>query len=239
MNPDICAALGDDGERCGDRPKRPGDAGDEQHRCSKREQSGEAGGDSHRSDGLPQHAVQFGCRNADIDDAYWFAGGIEYRLIGRVEAPAEQDRRTLIGLAAAKFGLAGMIRSKLRPNRPLAIFLLYIRRSANELLRRIVVDEERRVAADIGNRAVDDPVVAEFRHPRNLDAPDHAIVKGDFRVREQFAEGKGKGSKVDIDIPLGTDVEIARQRPVTSSDQECGVDRNQQGSADYGLGSQI
>ena len=126
---------------------------------AEREQGGDAGGNCHRPDRLPQHAVELRRGNADIDDADHLAGGTKHRLIGRVEATAEQHRRAFVGLAAAEYGLRGMIGRELGADRPVAIFFFHIRRSANKLLRRIVVNEKRGSASDIGGRPVHNPVI--------------------------------------------------------------------------------
>ena len=134
LNFDVRPSLGEDGQRFRHGLQRLGDAANNHHRQPEREQRGDGGGDGHCADRLPQHAVEFGRRNADIDDADDFAGRTENRLIRRVETTAEQHRRAFVGLAAAKHGLRGMIRRELRADRPVAIFFFHIGGSANKLL---------------------------------------------------------------------------------------------------------
>ncbi len=87
-----------------------------------------------------------------------------------------------------------MIRREQRSDRAVAIFLFHVCGAADKLLRRIIIDEERGVTADIGDGTVDDPVVAEFRHLRNFDALNDAVANNDLCVREGFAKGEGKSS---------------------------------------------
>ena len=219
LNLDIRPSSGEDGQRFRHGPQRLGDAANQHHRHDEREQGGDAGGNGHCADRLPQHAVELCRRNADIDDADHLAGGIKHRLIGRVEATSEQHRRPLVGLATAKHGLPRMICRELGADRPIAIFLFDVRGSADELLGCIVVDEKRGIAADIGGGPVHDPVIGEFRHLRNFNAVDDTVANGDLRIRERFAKCQTERAKAKVDISLRADVEVACQRPVARPDQ--------------------
>ncbi len=224
---DVGSALGQHGEGFGDGFQRLGDAADQERGGDEGEQGGDTGRDSHGIHRLPQHAVEFGHGDADIDDADDLAGRIEDRLVGRVEAAAEQDCWAFIGFTATKEGLPGVVCGKLGPDRPIAVFFFHVRRSADELVRRFVIDEQGSIAADVRGRPVDNPMVTEFRHPRHFDALDHPVANGDPGVRVGLRKCERQGAKAEIDIALGTAAEVARQRPVPGPNQQCRIDRNQ------------
>src|SRR6267142_2499298 len=230
-NFDVRPAFGENRQGCRHGLQRFGDAADNQHCHPEHEQSGNGRCNRHGRKRLPQHAVELSRRNADIDDADHLAVGAEHWLIRRVETISEQHRRAFVGLAAADDGLPGMIRSKLRADRPVAIFFFHIGGSADKLLRRVVVHEQRGVAADIGGCPIDDLVIAEFGHLRNLNTLDHAVANGDLRVREGFAEGETERAQVGVDIAQGARVEVARQRPVARPHHQRGVHRDQESCA--------
>ena len=238
-NLDIRPSFGQNGKRFRHGPQRLGDAANKRHCHDEREQGGDGPGNRHCSDRLPQHGVELRRRNPDINDADHLAGGIKHRLIGGVETTPEQHRRALVGLATAKHGLPRMIRRELCADRPIAIFLFDIRGSANELLRCIVVDEKRGIASDIRGGPVHDPVIAEFRHPRNFNALNDAVANGDLRIRERFAKRQTERAKAEIDIALRADVEVACQRPIARTDQQRGIYRDQQGRTQDGLGPEV
>jgi len=62
-------------------------------------------------------------------------------VVSRVEAATEQDCRAFIGLTTTKDGLSGMVCCELGSDRPLAVFFFHIRRSSDELARRVVINE--------------------------------------------------------------------------------------------------
>src|SRR5450631_1563123 len=132
-----------------------------------------------------------------------------------------------------------MISRELRADRPVAIFFFYIRRSANELLRRIVVNEQRGGASDIGGCPIHNLVVAEFRHPRNFNTLHDAVPNCDLRIGESFAERETKRAEVDVDIALRAGIEVARQRPVARSDYQHSIDCDQESRAQDGLRPQV
>jgi hypothetical protein len=101
-----------------------------------------------------------------------------------------------------------MIGRKLRADRAVAVFLLHIRRSTHKLATDIVIDKEGRIAADIRDCAIDDPVIGEFRHLADLDPINDAIPKADFRIGIGFAEGEGECAKVDV---------VSRSAPILKS----------------------
>ena len=153
--------------------------------------------------------------------------GIEHRLIGRIKATAEQHRRPLVGLATAKNGLSGMIGSKLGADCAVAVFFLHVGGAANKLLRRIVVDKERGVAAYVGDRPIDDPVVAEFGHLGDFDAGNDPVAKADLGVRIGLAECESECAKAKVDVALGADIEVTAQRPIARAYQKRSIDRDQ------------
>ena len=177
--------------------------------------------------------------NADEHQADHLAGVAEHRLIGGDEAAAEQYRRTLVGLAAADHGLRRMIGGELGADRAVAVLLLQVGSAAKELLAGVVIDEHRGHAADIADRPVDDFVVGEFRHLRDIDALDHAVLQRDPGVSKAFAEGKAERAQIDVDVAQRAFVEVAAQRPVAGAGHQRGIDRDQQRRAEHGLGPEI
>ena len=224
---DVGPALGQHGEGAGDGFEWLGDTADQDCRHDKGEQGGDAGRDSHGINRLPQHAVELSHRDADIDDTDDLAGRTKNRLIRRVEAAAEQDCRAFIGLASMKDGLSGVVCRELGSDRPLAIFLFHVRRAPDELVCRVVIDKQRGSAADVGGGPIDNPMVAELRHPRHLDAFDDPVANADLGVRVGFAKRQREGAKAEIDIVHGAAVKVARERPISRPNQQCCVDRNQ------------
>src|SRR5258706_618182 len=236
---DVCASLGEAGQRFRHSFQRLGDAADNQHRHREHQQSGDGRSNGNGPDRLPQHGVELRRRNADIDDADHLAASTEHRLIRGIETTSKQDRRAFVGFAAAEYGLRGMISRKLRADRPVAIFFLQIRGAANKLLRRLVIHEERGGAADIRGGPIHNPVIAEFRHLRNFNAVNDADSNCDLRVREGFGKRETERAEVDIDIALRAGIEVARQRPVPGSHHQRSIDSDQDGRANAGLWPEV
>jgi hypothetical protein len=82
-------------------------------------------------------------------------------------------------------------------------------------------------------------VIAEFRHLRNFDALDDAFPDGDLGVLEALAKRKAQGAKVDVDVVLGPNLKVARQRPVACYHQKRSVQGDQQRGANDGLGPEV
>src|SRR6202023_1374130 len=108
-----------------------------------------------------------------------------------------------------------------------------------ELLRGVVVYEQRGVATDVGGCPIHQPVVGEFGHLWNFNAVDDAISNGNLCFREALAESEAEGAQVHVDVPLRAGLEVTRQRPVTRSDHKCGIHRDQERRADNGLGPEV
>ncbi len=161
------------------------------------------------------------------------------RVIGRVVALAEQHRRPLVGLALADHRLRWMIGRKLRADGAIAVFLLQVRGAADELFRRVVIDEQRGDAADESRGAVDDLVILEFGHGANFGARDLAVLQRDLHVRHRFGEGEPECAQVDLDIGAGAVGELVGQRPVARANHERGVGRDQDRRADERLGAEL
>src|ERR1700723_3739901 len=132
-----------------------------------------------------------------------------------------------------------MIRRELCTDRPVAIFFFYIRRSANKLLRCIVVDEKRSIASNIRGGPIHDPVIGKFGHLRNFNAVDDAVANSDLRILERFAKRQTQRAKDEVDISLRTDVKVACQGPVACSDQQGGIYRDQQRRTYDGLRPEV
>ena len=161
---DIAIAVGERGERARHRAQRLCDAAHDQHGQHQHQHGGHDRGDRHGLHGVRQHCVELRHRNADIKDPDHVAGRILDREIGRHERLAEQRGRPLIGLAAPEQRLARMIGGKLCADGAVAILLLHIGGTADELPACFVIDEQRRIAAEIGHGAIDDCMILELGH---------------------------------------------------------------------------
>src|SRR5581483_10812424 len=201
------------------------------------EQRRNAAGNRHQLQGPRQHYLELGHRNAHIENADHLAGRTDHREIGGHERPAEQVGRPLIGLAAAQQRLARMVGGELGADGALAILLLDIGRAAHELPTRFVIDEQCRVAADIGYRPVDNRVILQLGHLRQLDTGDDALMKRDLGVLEALAEGQRQRAQIDLDVAQRPLVELLGQRPIGRPHDKRSVHRNQDNGGDHRLGA--
>ena len=69
-----------------------------------------------------------------------------------------------------------MIGRQLGADGAVAVFLLHVGGAADKLVAGLVIDEQRGVAADIADRAIDDRMVLEFGHLRNFGLGDDAVL---------------------------------------------------------------
>ena len=74
----------------------------------------------------------------------------------------------LYGLAASDQRLSRMVGGKLGADGAVAVFLLHVGGTANELVACFVIDEQRRIAAEIGHGAIDDGMILELGHARQF-----------------------------------------------------------------------
>ena len=236
---DIAVAIGDRGQRRRHRGERCGDPAHDQQGQGDDEQRGNPAGNRHRLQGLRQHRLELGHRDANVENANHLAGRTDDREIGRHERLAEQIGRALVGLAAAQQRLARMIGGQLGADGALAILLFDIGRAAHELPARLVIDEQRRVAADIGYRPVDNCVILQLGHLRQLDTGDHAVMKRDLGVVEGLAECKRQRAQIDLDVAQRAVVELLGQRPIGRAHHQCGVHRNQDDGRNDRLGAKL
>ena len=167
-----------------------------------------------------------------------FPAGFDDREIGRHERLAEQRRRPLVGLAAAQHGLPGMVGGKLGADGAVAVFLLHIGGAADELVAGVVIDEQRRIAADIADRAIDDRMILELGHRGDFDLADDAVLQRDLGVAVGFGERQRQRAKIDLDVAERPVAELVGQRPIGRADHQRGVDRDQQHGADHRLGAE-
>ena len=132
-----------------------------------------------------------------------------------------------------------MIGGKLGADSAVAVLLLHVGRTADELPARIVEHEQGRVAADIGDRPIDDGVIPELRHFGNLGARHPAIPHRDLRVGNDLGKSQGQRAQIDLDVAQRTIVEGGGERPVAGADHERRVHGDQQHGAQDGLGTQL
>ncbi len=125
----------------------------------------------------------------------------------------------------------------MRSHRAVAVFLLDVGRTANELAAGVVIDKQGRVAADIGHRAIDDRMILEFRHARNFGATDDAVLQRDPGV-EGFGKRHRQRAEIDVDIPLRAFAKFRRQRPIGGSDHKRRVHGDQEDGAHDCLGAE-
>ena len=94
-----------------------------------------------------------------------------------------------------------MVSRKLGADGAITIFLLHVGGAANKLVACLIKDKKSRVAPDIGHGAIDDGVILEFRHARQLDTTDHTILHGDLGVAINLSERQRQRSKIEINVP--------------------------------------
>ncbi len=231
-------AVGDCRQRGRDRDQRLGHPAHQHHGQHHHEQRSDAGCDSHVLNGVRQHALEMRHRDSHKEKSDHFPGGIHDRVVARHEALAEQRRRPLVGLAAAYDRLSGVVGRELGADCAVAVLLLEVGGAADELIARLVIDEQGRVAAGIAHRAIDDRVVLELRHFGNFGAGDGPVLDRKLGVAVGFGERQAQRAQVDLDVPQRPIAELGGKRPMGRSHHQRGIDRNQKDGRDNGLGAE-
>ena len=131
-----------------------------------------------------------------------------------------------------------MVGRELGADGAVAVLLLDVGGAADELVARLVIDEQGRVAAGIAHRAIDDRVVLELRHLGNFGAGDGPVLHGDLGVAVGLGKGQAQRAQVDLDVPQRPVAEFVGQRPMGGAYNQRGIYRDQEDGGDDGLGAE-
>ncbi len=124
-----------------------------------------------------------------------------------------------------------MVGRKLGADGAVAVFLLHVGGAADELVAGLVIDEQRRVAADIADRAIDDRVVLEFGHLRHFGLGDHAVFQRDLGVGIGLGKGQRQRAQIDLDVAKRPVAELRVERPIGRAYNQRGIHRDQEDGA--------
>ena len=131
-----------------------------------------------------------------------------------------------------------MVGSKLGADGAVAVLLLDVGGAADELVARLVIDEQRRIAAGIADRTIDDRVVLELGHLGNFGAGDGPVLHGDLGVAVGLGKRQAQRAQIDLDVPQRPVAEFVGQRPMGGTYNQRGIYCNQEDGRDDSLGAE-